>query len=214
MNGRGGRIAVVAAALIVAAVVIATSLFTQHARPSDPPGGNVVVSQEHPSGSTATTSDSPAPTPTPTGLDMTNPPKGAPSAADIAKARARAEEFMLSINDYGYGDADINDFIKRSDKYLTPEMVYEYSEVADMVDNSDPNWQEYLRTKTRHKALVSDVAMVSFTADTVVFRIDYRSGDVAVGAALDDNATTDSTTVAMIRSGADWKVQATSLLYE
>lgn len=75
---------------------------------------------------------------------MANPPKDAPSVAELAQARANAEGYVVSINDNGYGDKSSNDFTARSKNLMAPSHRPYWTEIEEMgTEGADSEyWKE------------------------------------------------------------------------
>ena len=147
------------------------------------------------------------------GFDPARPPVGAPDAAALQLAFTQATRYVETINNYGYGDAGINDFIGRAKPYMTPDFYEEWNDIGAVADEQGADstaWTTYQTTQTRHAARTGTPTVTKWTPTTLELAVPYRTADIPQGAQVPETTTERFARVLLVRSSDTWLVQQAS----
>lgn len=205
-------------ALILAIAVFAGLWWLALGQPQTAPPALGPVSQPSPTGTPPPASPIPDQGSTEEGLqqggfDPANPPAGAPTAASLEIAFTQATSYVQTINDYGFGDQDINDFITRARPFMTDSFYEEWHSIAQMSAESDADgrvWADYQRTQTRHAASTGIPVVTAWTGTELVLAVPYRTADVPVGGRVPQTGTERFARVSLVQTGNMWLIHQAS----
>lgn len=214
--------------IVLAVVLIVLNVMSAKApKPSPTPTGSAspvptITQTVNPSQTPTTTT-----TPTPgdgygedgDGFDPNNPPKGAPSAAEVKEAMANAKSYWEELNSYGYGDVEVtgqshpsmnaavNSMIRRAAPYMTSENQMEWLDIADAAVGTAPDktWQELVTNQRQNRVEVRDAVIFKWDANTLIVAMHYRTAVVAAGKSLGENeGNRAEVQVRMVRQNGKW----------
>lgn len=141
-------------------------------------------------------------------FDINNPPAGAPTTADLRLARNNAVKYWEKMNGYGYGDAAIDTFLTSARPYMTDQ---NWEAVTDVMSQSSPSDKQYfdlmVAEKRRKVVEVDDVVVTSWTPDSVLFTVTYRSANNVSGKVPQTNML-QRVEVRVVADAGRWRVDS------
>lgn len=147
------------------------------------------------------------------GFDPATPPAGAPDAAQLQLAFAQAAGYLTAINSYGYGDANLNDFVTHARPYMTESFYQEWADIAQVAMDEGTDlklWTDYQESKTRHTVALGEPAVTKWTATELELSIPYQTADVPAGGSVPSTIPLRYARVSLVQTDGTWLVRHAS----